>query len=161
MVSKSIIFLFVIAFISLISINCNSFVCENIPAGSVEIGKELTFCLHFFPLYQKIAFKVKVDDYAILTVTGGYMLVSASSFQTTSFIAQLGEVTSMFPTTYYDRTNNYVIPLFNIVIKVDKGVITEIFWDNGCFDCNADDTCKSHQETKLDDLNITFTEEVN
>ena len=29
--------------------------------------------------------------------------------------------------------------MFNLVIKMDKGKIYDIVWDNGCFDC--DDSC--------------------
>ena len=31
--------------------------------------------------------------------------------------------------------------MFNLVIKMEKGIIYDIVWDNGCFDC--DDSCKN------------------
>ena len=32
--------------------------------------------------------------------------------------------------------------MFNLVIKMDKGKIYDIVWDNGCFDC--DDSCQNN-----------------
>ena len=32
--------------------------------------------------------------------------------------------------------DNLIVPIFNIVIKINKGYITEIFWDHQCYGCD-------------------------
>ncbi len=32
-------------------------------------------------------------------------------------------------------------PIFNLIIKLSQGNVTEIFWDNDCFSCVEDPEC--------------------
>jgi len=36
--------------------------------------------------------------------------------------------------------------MFNIVIKLDKGIISGISWDNDCWDCSFDTGCVSFDD---------------
>ena len=45
--------------------------------------------------------------------------------------------------------------MFNLVIKMEKGKIYDIVWDNGCFDC--DDNCKSDL-ISVSAFNSSFTQ---
>ena len=56
---------------------------------------------------------------------------------------------------YYDKVNKFIIPVFNIVIKVNKGNITDVVWDNDCYSCLTSDKCYSNdQVTYLNDTKI-------
>ena len=49
--------------------------------------------------------------------------------------------------------------MFNVVIKVDGGNITDIVWDNDCFNCLTSDTCYSNSNvTFLNDTSIIATD---
>ena len=45
--------------------------------------------------------------------------------------------------------------MLNLVVKIDKGNIYELIWDNGCFTCNKD-RCEKNLITKsVENENIT------
>ena len=67
-----------ISFIVLISIfhfikSSNDYKCKKTDINrEIEIGDEVTLCLHSIKNKIKIAYKLKVDDYSIFTIQGGY-----------------------------------------------------------------------------------------
>ena len=54
--------------------------------------------------------------------------------------------------------DNLIVPIFNIVIKINKGYITEIFWDHQCYGCK-DDYCFTNKinYTNSNDSNLIET----
>ena len=67
-----------ISFIVLISIfhfikSSNDYKCKTSDINrEIEIGDEVTLCLHSIKNKIKIAYKLKVDEYSIFTIQGGY-----------------------------------------------------------------------------------------
>jgi hypothetical protein len=51
-----------------------------------------------------------------------------------------------------------VVPLFNVVIMVDNGNITDVLWDNDCFSCLTDATCITTLLPYNNDTNLIKTE---
>ena len=45
--------------------------------------------------------------------------------------------------------------MLNLVIKIDKGNIYELIWDNGCFTCNKDKCQKNIITKSIENENIT------
>ena len=41
------------------------------------------------------------------------------------------------------KKDEIVVPIFNIVIKINKGYITEIFWDHQCYGCSNNECFSS------------------
>lgn len=115
----------------------DSYKCNNSKLENLTIGEEVVVCIHFYPLNSRIAFKTKVDQYEMLTITGGY-LFSDKSKRDISFIAQFGNYSTPYPSLYFHKGNNSYSQLFNIVIKIDKGKINGVDWDNDCWDCGFD-----------------------
>jgi len=60
---------------------------------------------------------------------------------------------TVFPTCY--NIENKYFNMLNLVVKIDKGNIYELVWDNGCFTCNKD-RCEKNLITKsVENENIT------
>jgi len=117
----------------------DTFLCNSSKLENFTIGDEAIICIHFYPFNSRIAFKTKVDQYEMLTITGGY-LFSVKSQKDMNFIAQIGNYSTPHPSLYYNITNNSYSQLFNFVIKLDKGKIIGVNWDNDCWDCGFDIT---------------------
>ena len=59
--------------LSFISTNDNIYKCKSVDtAKNVEIGDEVTLCLHSLNLHKKVAFKLKVDDYTVISIEDGF-----------------------------------------------------------------------------------------
>ena len=68
---KSIIVLFLFL-LSLISTN-NIYSCKpKDTEKKVEIGNDVTLCIHAVNLARKVAFKIKVDDYSVISIKEGF-----------------------------------------------------------------------------------------
>ena len=69
---KSIIFLFLFL-LSLISTNNNVYRCKpNDTEKKIEIGNDVTLCIHAVNLARKVVFKIKVDDYSVISINDGF-----------------------------------------------------------------------------------------
>ena len=59
--------------LSFISTNDNIYKCKSVDtAKNVEIGDEVKLCLHSLNLHKKVAFKLKVDDYTVISIEDGF-----------------------------------------------------------------------------------------
>ena len=68
-----IIFLILISSFNCVNIEGNEFKCKNEDINrEIEIGDEVTLCIHSLGLNKKIAYKLKVDKYSIITIKGGF-----------------------------------------------------------------------------------------
>lgn len=68
---KLIIFLFLL---SLISTKNNIYVCKpKDTEKKIEIGNDVTLCIHAVNLDRKVAFKIKVDDYSVISIKDGFL----------------------------------------------------------------------------------------
>jgi hypothetical protein len=98
-------------------------------------------------MYKRIAFPVTIDEYSMLTITGDYYLADKSKYNQLSFLAQIGKnVTAInsvfiqFIKLYYTK-DKFIVPLFNLVVKLNKGNISDIVWVNDCYTCLNTDQC--------------------
>ena len=67
------IFLLLISSFNFISSSAEEYKCKNEDINrEIEIGDEVTICLHSKEKKKKIAYKLKVDKYSIITIEGGY-----------------------------------------------------------------------------------------
>ena len=67
------IFLLLISSFNYISSSAEEYKCKNEDINrEIEIGDEVTICLHSKEKKKKIAYKLKVDKYSIITIEGGY-----------------------------------------------------------------------------------------
>ena len=67
---NSLLFLF---FLSIISTVKSGYSCKpSDTEQSVEIGNEITLCLHARTLGRKVAFKINVDDYTVISIEEGF-----------------------------------------------------------------------------------------
>jgi len=109
---------------------------------------------------MRIAFPITVDQYSVLSITGVYMLANGQQYNSLSFLAQIGNNITTFNSLYYQR-NQFIVPLFNIVIKLDQGVLTDIVWVNDCYTCPNSNNCRSANNiTSLfsNNTNATFSD---
>ena len=69
---KPTIFLFLFL-LSLISTNNNIYRCKpNDTEKKIEIGNDVTLCIHAVNLARKVVFKIKVDDYSVISINNGF-----------------------------------------------------------------------------------------
>ena len=78
---NSLLFLF---FLSIISTVKSGYCCKpSDTEQSVEIGNEITLCLHARTLGRKVAFKINVDDYTVISIEEGFSkLITTESSNT-------------------------------------------------------------------------------
>ena len=78
---NSLLFLF---FLSIISTVKSGYSCKpSDTEQSVEIGNEITLCLHARTLGRKVAFKINVDDYTVISIEEGFSkLITTESSNT-------------------------------------------------------------------------------
>ena len=66
-------FFLLLSFFQFINLSKKDFSCRNSDINrKIEIGDEVTLCLHSKELKRKVAFKLKVDEYTIVTISDGY-----------------------------------------------------------------------------------------
>jgi hypothetical protein len=64
---------------------------------------------------------------------------------------------------YSSLTQKIIVPLHNIVIKMNKGFLTDIVWDNGCFcDIPTEGTTNCFNKTTPNvnstDISVTYAQ---
>src|SRR4051794_25054836 len=95
-----------------------------------------------------MAYQVTVDEYSVLSIGGAYVFVQEDNTHAAkqSFMFQFARMYTQWPSLYFTKLDGgSVFPLFNVVIKLDKGKVTEVVWDNDCFSCLTSPTCYSEQ----------------
>ena len=66
-------FFLLILFFQYINSSEDDFKCRTSDINkTIEIGDEVTLCLHSKELGKKIAYKIKVDEYTIVTINEGF-----------------------------------------------------------------------------------------
>ena len=59
--------------LSSISTNNNIYKCKSGDSSkNFEIGDEVTLCIHSLNLHKKVAFKLKMDEYTVISVEDGF-----------------------------------------------------------------------------------------
>ena len=117
-------FIIFLLLISLISTENIVYKCKSADTeDKVEIEDEVTLCIHIPELKKKVAFKLKVDEYSVISIENGFnkiilpkeennqnsnrrLLIEEEPTNKTSddgiieevqFVAQIGNITSTYP----------------------------------------------------------------
>lgn len=137
----------------------SNFICDSSKTNQFKIGEKVSLCLHLLPRKMKVRFDVIVDTYEMLTVSGIYHYVSRDSLQEYGFLFQLGNTFTPHESTYFNSAKS-VITLKNIVIRMNKGELLGISWDNDCWDCEFGvKKCKTSSKKGIFD-GYSYTEKV-
>ena len=64
-------------------------------AHDLKVGDEVILCMHIIPDKKKVAIKIKVDEYSMLSFNKIYDLISDKKIE---LIAQIGDTISKIPT---------------------------------------------------------------
>ncbi len=138
-------YVFVFTIISLISkiiSDGTAFICDKTKLNGFKAGDNATICIHMLPRQYRIAFKTKVDAYEVLTVNGAYLFADRDQSVNSTFLFQFANFSTPYASSYLTKGDNTYTPIFNLVIKLDKGNIAGLAWDNDCFTCGFTDGCK-------------------
>jgi len=123
----------------------------------LKIGDNTTLCIHFKEIGIRMAFSIEVDKFSLFNIAGGYYLSEQftnskqiKNINNITLIAQIFEFKTNFPSIFYHKKDNEInyFPLLNIVIKVEKGNIYDIVWDNNCYSCK-DNECMNYESVNI------------
>ena len=64
-------------------------------AHDLKVGDEVILCIHIIPKNKKVAIKIKVDEYSMLSFNKIYDLITGEKIE---LIAQIGDTISKIPT---------------------------------------------------------------
>ena len=147
------ILIFILYFLK---ISCdNQFSCDSAqPKNSkLKIGDTTTLCIFFKETETKIKFDIEVDKFSLFNVAGGFLLSKgiiekSTKLSNITMLASIFAKTTEYPSNFYYKDNEQEIyyPLINIVIKVEKGIIYDIVWDNNCYGCKKSE-CEEYEST--------------
>ena len=77
------------------NIICQSFICKSSDSSGLKVGDSAVLCIHMLESGTRIAIPVEVDEYSVASIKGIYSKITSES--DTNFLAQVGTVTSVFP----------------------------------------------------------------
>ena len=130
-----------------VPLDTSAYKCNDKITG-FKIGDNMFLCVHFEERKYRIAFNVTVDNYEVLTISGAFLFVDKDNRAYQNFVFQAGNYTTPYPSRYYNKQEKNYIPLFNIVIKMNGGNITGVDWDNSCWSCGFEESCKTYENIK-------------
>ena len=93
---KKIINFFLLLSFLLINLKCEIYICNEKDSKDLKIGDKAYLCIHIVESKTRIVFPLEVDEYSVVTINGIYSQISPNSSDI-SFLAQVGEKTSIFP----------------------------------------------------------------
>ena len=88
-------FFFFLSFL-LIHLNCQTYICNTKDSKDLKIGDKANLCIHLVENKTRIIFPLEVDEYSVVTINGIFSQISSNSSEI-SFLAQVGNITSIFP----------------------------------------------------------------
>ena len=92
---KNINFYLLLSFL-LINLNCQKYICNEKDSNDLKIGDKAYLCIHIVESKTRIVFPLEVDEYSVVTINGIYSQITSNSTDI-RFLAQVGEITSIFP----------------------------------------------------------------
>ena len=92
---KNIIINIFFLFFIINNVNCQSFICKSSDSSGLKIGDSAVLCIHILESGTRIAIPIEVDEYSVASIKGIYGKISSET--NTNFLAQVGTVTSVFP----------------------------------------------------------------
>ena len=149
-------FCFLIFFLQIYFSNEIDFYCGGEQTEKLKIGDNTTLCIHFNKIGIRMDFSIEVDKFSLFNIAGGYLLSERyiekynqkylNKQTNVSLTAQIFNNLTTYPALFYHKSNNdteFYFPLLSIVIKVEKGEIYDIVWDNNCYSCK-DELCMEY-----------------
>lgn len=128
-------------------VDVTSLHCDNSKLSGFKVGDHVFVCVHLVPREYRMAFNVTIDNYEVLSINGAYIFVEKDTQLNDDFIFQFGNVTTPYRSKYFYKGNpKELSTLFNVVIKLDKGNIVDVVWDNDCWSCGFDGGCKTWEK---------------
>lgn len=85
--------------------------------------------------YNKIQFWIETDRYSLLEISN----TASSKYFNTDIIFKAefgGFTTSTLHRAQKVNGSTYIATYWNIIIVLDNGIVSDIFWDNTCNDCS-------------------------
>lgn len=120
--------------------------CDESKITGFKTGENVYVCVHILPRELRMAFNVTVDNYEVLSISGGYIFAEKDTTNLEqTYVFQFANTSTPYPSVYYNKGKKQVTPLFNVVIKLDKGNITDVVWDNDCWDCAFQGGCQTFE----------------
>ena len=80
------------------------------PIKNIKVGQDVILCIHILSKNKKLAMRIKVDEYSMVSFNNIYKEISNSASEI-EFVAQIGDIISTMPTV-----SIYIIYLFYLVI---------------------------------------------
>ena len=108
---KKLIFLLFIIYKS----NCQSFRCKSTDSDDLKVGDEAVLCIHLLEKGTRIAIPIEVDEYSVASIKGIYDQASLEG-NDINFLAQVGTITSVFPSVRKKIYNIYLNYIRLIII---------------------------------------------
>ena len=66
----------------------------------MKVGDKAYLCIHIVETNTKMVFPLEVDEYSVATIKGIYSQISSNRTDI-SFLAQVEDITSIFPSVRY------------------------------------------------------------
>lgn len=130
-----------------VSLDTSVYQCNN-DKTKFNIGDNIFLCVHFDERKYRIAFNVTVDNYEVLTISGAFVFVDKDNSAYQNFVFQAGDIITPYASRYYNKQEKNYVPLFNVVVKMNQGNITGVEWDNSCWSCSFEESCKNFDNLK-------------
>ena len=99
--------LFFLNFLPIISYQ--DYICDE-PIKNIKVGQDVILCIHILSKNKKLAMRIKVDEYSMVSFNNIYKEISNPASEI-EFVAQIGDIISTMPTV-----SRYIIYLFYLVI---------------------------------------------
>jgi len=143
-----VVVLFAMVFAASANYICEDCLCTDRSASiALKRGDLAPICLQFVTdntTYAKAPFAIKVDEYSVLIAGNAFTkfvtgFVSADESSVTRIIAQTDttHLTKALPyANITDGSVDFYGNLYNLVIRLTDGIVTELVWDNTCGICS-------------------------
>ena len=115
----------ILLFLSYISANDKVYKCRpSDTEGEVEIGDEVTLCLHVQEQKKKVAFKLKVDEHTVISIENGFNKIALPNESENSKTRLLVEPDESEQSTNETRTETHILgQIGNVTTKYPTVII--------------------------------------
>ena len=98
--------------------------CYEPNSDQLKLGEDVVLCIHIISnpinINKKVGIKIKVDEYSVVSVDGIYDISRENEKSNIELLAQIGKITSVFPTVRLYIYKNIIFR--NIFMKIKFSV---------------------------------------
>ncbi|CAD8163374.1 unnamed protein product [Paramecium pentaurelia] len=146
--------------------NCLTLKCvSNDVNETYTRGDHMTICIHFInkpeQTGQRLAFDVKVDRYTALYAKNSYTTLKTKGLTNHTIAIQANKHALVSPILDYVINSTNVYPIYSLVVNMEDGNVTDLIWDNGCWDSSmecSDYVITNSNGESFSDSNNYYTE---